>query len=71
MPPVGILNIRVYFLPISVSLDRGLSGCCSSQWMAPVDRAFTALWPSYRRWEEKEEVRGGAEVIAVEPPDAH
>lgn len=61
---------------ISVSLDQSLSECCSSQWMAPVDCALTALWPSYKRWEDKEEVRGGVcvcgrGVIAVVPPDAH
>lgn len=36
--------------------------------VVPDDPALTALWPSYRRREEKEEVSGEG---AVEPPDAH
>ena len=42
---------------VSVSVGRSLSVCGSSRWSPLVDSALSVLWPLYRRWEEREEVR--------------
>lgn len=49
---VSIFTIRFHTC-VSVGLDRSSSGCRGFHWMAPVDPALTAVWPRYRRWEEK------------------